>query len=57
LEAYAFLDKDNPAADAILDHYSWSKSYRPVVELKWETPEGGEPRIELVKVVRHAWRR
>ena len=56
-DSYAFLRRSNPEASAILERYRWSVDYLPVVELKWEKPEGGEPRIELQRVVRHAWRR
>ena len=56
-DSYVFLRKSNPEAKAILDRYRWVTGYRPFVELKWVTPPDGDPRIELVRVVRHTWRR
>ena len=56
-DAFVFLRKSNPEASAILERYRWDSNYRPVVELKWVTPDGGEPRIELQRIIRHTWRR
>ncbi|MGI9239624.1 MAG: hypothetical protein ACR2RV_02420, partial [Verrucomicrobiales bacterium] len=56
-DTYIFLRKSNPESGAILERYRWSGDYRPFVELKWVTPESGEPRIELQRIIRHTWRR
>ena len=57
VEGFAFLRKTNPEAKAIIERYRWSKGYRPTLELEWFTPKGGEPRVELKRVVRPDWRR
>jgi len=57
-EAYAFLRRDNPEAQSILERYPWGKEGRPFIELKWVKPGGGaEQRIEIERIARHAWRR
>ena len=56
-EAYVFLRKSNPKAKQILERYRWSTGYRPYVRLKWVTPAGEAPRIEMEEIIRHTWRR
>ena len=56
-DTYVFLKDSNPEASAITERYRWGGNYRPFVELKWVTPDEGEPRIELERIIRHTWRR
>ncbi|MFT4549006.1 MAG: hypothetical protein ACI9MB_002976, partial [Verrucomicrobiales bacterium] len=56
-DAYAFLRKSSPEAQSVLERYRWGAGYRPFVELRWVTPKNAEPRVELMRVIRHTWRR
>ena len=54
-EIYAFAEEGTLAAEFVKGSLRWGTPYRPVVELEWTGPRGGEW-VRLKAVTRMTWR-
>ena len=54
-DGYAFVDKDSSVADSCKP-FSWEVVAFPMITLKWTTPDGGEPYLEITRIDQMNWR-
>ncbi|MGI9240169.1 MAG: hypothetical protein ACR2RV_05180, partial [Verrucomicrobiales bacterium] len=54
-EAYAFVEKDTPTA-TVCKPFEWDRLCFPIATLRWTTPPGGKPYLEITKIVQTSWR-
>jgi hypothetical protein len=56
IETFAFVDKRTAVGEFFDKNYTWGRTYRPVLGLKWEKTDDGKTRVLISEQIRSSWR-
>lgn len=56
IETFAFVDKRKVIGEYFDSNFTWGRTYRPVLKLKWELDPNDKPRVIVEELIRSSWR-